>query len=113
MEDLESRLTWSEFREWANYEAAEPFGAVRDDWRAAYMLAVIANMVKGKNQKSFNPMDFAPTSVQDWFRVIQEAGRNREDLSRPAQGSQVSVPVHPTVTIFEEMYRDHVNYRRT
>lgn len=76
-----------------------------------FMLAVIANMVKGKNQKPFNPLDFAPESVHGWFQAIKDAGDQTRDLSKTTQGSQVNVPVHPSMVIFEEMYRDHVNNR--
>lgn len=108
LEELEGRLTGSEYREWAYYESLEPFGAVRDDWRAAFMLAVIANMVRGKNQKAFNPLDFAPESVHGWFRAIKEAERDTGDPTVGTTGGLVDTPTHPSMAIFDEMLIDHV-----
>lgn len=92
------------------YESLEPFGAVRDDWRAAYILAVIANMVRGKKQKPFNPMDFAPDSVVGWFRAIQEAGPKKDGSAQGRAREATNVPSHPSMAIFEDMIQDHVDH---
>lgn len=83
------------------YEALEPFGSIRDDWRTGFMLSVIANMLSEKRAQPFTPIDFAPESVNGWIRAIQESGR--EEL--PGDKAP-HPPTHPTIMIFDEMMKD-------
>lgn len=43
---------------WEAYEALEPFGELRADYRAASIACVIANINRAKNQKPFTLQDF-------------------------------------------------------
>lgn len=64
-----------EFAEWQAFERLEgELGPARDDWRAAMIAAVIANVNKDKGRKAFEPGDFIP----DWAAA---AGVKRQ-LSR-------------------------------
>lgn len=79
---------------------------MRDDWRIAYMLAVIANMIRDKNSPPFNPMDFAPDSVHSWLEAINAAGQEREEMTR--EKSPRPIPKSREMMIFDEMMKDHM-----
>ena len=104
-------MTPSEYREWATYEALEPFGSIRDDWRLGYMLASLANMMRGKNQVPFGPLDFAPESVQTWVNSLRKTGE--EDRAEAGGGVDVVPPKSQNTLIFEDMYKAHVNHSPT
>lgn len=44
--------------EWQAYWRLEPFGAYRDDWRFACLLAMLANMFRGKETAPIGPAEF-------------------------------------------------------
>ena len=39
-------------------ERIDPWGQLREDYRNAHLIAQVANMVRGKDQKPFTPEDF-------------------------------------------------------
>jgi len=47
-----------EFSEWQAFDYIEPFGDRRADWRMAQLLAMIANMFRGKRSKRAKLTDF-------------------------------------------------------
>lgn len=58
--ELEARMTYREFAEWAAYYRIEPWGEERADLRSGIQSATIANCNRGKNQQPFSPADFMP-----------------------------------------------------
>lgn len=54
-------LSSSQFDEWMQYAAVEPFGEERGDLRAGIVASVIANVHRRKNARAFRPSDFMPT----------------------------------------------------
>ena len=50
----------SEFRLWQAYAMIEPFGAVRGDIRSAIIAQTVANVHRGRGQRSYKIQDFMP-----------------------------------------------------
>lgn len=44
--------------EWRAFWQVEPFGVFRDDWRFACLLAMMANMFRGKETAPIQPQEF-------------------------------------------------------
>lgn len=71
------------YREWLAYFNLEPFGAWRDNWHAALIAAVIANVNRGKGT--------APISVSEFMYQDQEAAeRKREDARRKKEAEVIA-----------------------
>ena len=58
--ELLARIDSKELSEWMAYYEVNPFGSVRDDLQAGIIASTIANVNRGKNDKSFTPSDFMP-----------------------------------------------------
>ena len=58
--ELLARIDSRELSEWMAYYELNPFGSVRDDLQAGIIASTIANVNRGKNDKSFAPSDFMP-----------------------------------------------------
>ena len=58
--EMLARIDSKELSEWMAYYELNPFGAVRDDLQAGIIASTIANVNRGKNDKSFTPSDFMP-----------------------------------------------------
>lgn len=58
--ELLARIDSRELSEWMAYYEVNPFGSVRDDLQAGIVASTIANVNRGKNDKSFTPSDFMP-----------------------------------------------------
>ena len=58
--ELLARIDSKELSEWMAYYEVNPFGSVRDDLQAGIVASTIANVNRGKNDKSFTPSDFMP-----------------------------------------------------
>mgnify|MGYP003139586721 CR=1 FL=1 len=58
--ELLARIDSRELSEWMAYYELNPFGSVRDDLQAGIVASTIANVNRGKNDKSFTPSDFMP-----------------------------------------------------
>jgi len=67
-------LTAKQFMEWEHYARLEPFNELRDDYRAASIVQMIANVNRGKEQK--------PYALQD---VLIKFGEQEEDRPKPVQ----------------------------
>lgn len=49
-----------ELSEWAAYDLVEPFGPWREDLRSGIVASTVANALRGKNGRSYQPTDFVP-----------------------------------------------------
>jgi|TARA_R110002020_G_scaffold155495_3_gene336584 hypothetical protein len=58
--ELLARIDSKELSEWMAYYELNPFGTVRDDLQAGIIASTIANVNRGKSDKSFTPSDFMP-----------------------------------------------------
>jgi len=58
--EMLARIDSKELSEWMAYYELNPFGTVRDDLQAGIVASTIANVNRGKNDKSFTPSDFMP-----------------------------------------------------
>ena len=58
--ELLARIDSRELSEWMAYYELNPFGSVRDDLQAGIVASTVANVNRGKNDKSFTPSDFMP-----------------------------------------------------
>ena len=58
--ELLARIDSRELSEWMAYYELNPFGSVRNDLQAGIVASTIANVNRGKNDKSFTPSDFMP-----------------------------------------------------
>ena len=72
----------------------EPIGELRADWRTAYLMAGIFNIVREQGQEPFKPIDVASPWLREWYESLGalEAG-------------QVQKNAH--VSAFEELYAYH------
>ena len=52
--ELLARIDSKELSEWMAYYELNPFGTVRDDLQAGIIASTIANVNRGKNDKSFS-----------------------------------------------------------
>ena len=53
-------MTSQQFAEWAAFAAVEPFGDAREDYRLAYGLSVIVNMLRSPDSSPVTPLDLLP-----------------------------------------------------
>jgi len=81
--ELLARIDSKELSEWMGYFELNPFGSVRDDLQAGIIASTIANVHRGKNDKSFTPSDFMPymekpQQSEDDMQAVMEllAGKN-------------------------------------
>lgn len=51
--------------EWEAYYLIEPFGEYYEFWRAGLICSMIANLLRGKDQKVAKPEDFIPDVFKD------------------------------------------------
>jgi hypothetical protein len=56
--DILRGLTAKEFRGWEHYHELDPFTEVRDDYRTASIVQMIANVNRGLKQKPYKLSDF-------------------------------------------------------
>jgi hypothetical protein len=56
--ELERRMSAEELAEWQEYESIEPFGAWRDNWHAAQIVAAIYNVNRARGTPAFSVGDF-------------------------------------------------------
>jgi hypothetical protein len=74
--ELQARMSSREFSEWTLFYQQEPWGDERADYRAATIVAAIANTTRGKGQRVYQPADFMPhfgpreTEEQDWQQQL-------------------------------------------
>ena len=61
--ELLFRMDSYEMQEWLEYNKVEPL-EYRADLRAGIISAVIANVNRGKGQKSYKPSDFMPEAIK-------------------------------------------------
>jgi len=77
VQELQNRMTASEFQDWKAFYLLEPFGSLRDDHRAGTIAAVVANVHKKKGTTSYKATDFFPPyqpRVQEWqdqLRIVE------------------------------------------
>lgn len=101
VEELGSRMTSTEFRQWQEFAELEPFGGMHEDWRLGYLIANVLNPLRGKGKPPFTALDFAPSTVHKWVELLRET-------KAKANGGVPEMPKHPTVSIFEELLRDNL-----
>jgi len=73
--------------EWRAFGSLEPMGEERADFRMAYALSVIVNMLAGKDAEPVSPLDLMPRFLGD--------AEYQDRLESP--------PVHPSVREFERL----------
>lgn len=87
-------MTSRQLAEWMAYAAVEPFGEARADYRAAHALAVLVNLLTGR--------DAPPVAVQDLLpRVGALADDDRAQWE--AQAGEGEAVKHPNVIMFERI----------
>lgn len=63
--ELETRIEARELQEWMVYFSLEPWGAVREDYRAGVVASTLVNVNGGKKAgKAAQPKDFFPLYSQ-------------------------------------------------
>ena len=71
-------LTGVQLSEWEAYDKLDPIGTWREDFRSASLMALVSNMMKGKEDKANTPLDFMP----DWDKSKKEKTQSVEDMKR-------------------------------
>jgi len=51
-------LTAKQFMGWEHYAQLEPFNELRDDYRFASIVQILANLYRAKNQRPYSLQDF-------------------------------------------------------
>jgi tRNA uridine 5-carbamoylmethylation protein Kti12 len=84
------RLTARQFINWEIYDAIEPFGQLREDYRTAQIVSLLYNVNRGKHDKAKSVEDFLlkfeePQPKQTWqeqltYMKIFAAAQNRAYL---------------------------------
>jgi hypothetical protein len=75
-----------EFAEWVAFARVEPIGQAREDYRLAYLMAFLGNVLTARNRKSkekprvFEPQDFLP---KFWEAEIAAAEVESEQPAEP------------------------------
>lgn len=65
-----------QFAEWMAYAQVEPFGPLRDDYRAGVSAATVANVLgRRKGEPAVQPLDFFP-DVKGPTRADRQEDRN-------------------------------------
>ena len=82
-------MTSHQIAEWTAYSAVEPFGEERSDYRVAYALAVIVNLLGGK--------DGPPVKVQDFMPTVGALVGDDDDDGRTT--TEDAPPKHPNVLL--------------
>lgn len=63
--EIERGMPARELDDWAEYYAAEPWGAYRDNLHAGIIASVLVNGRPGRKQKTLGPGDFVLRSASD------------------------------------------------
>jgi hypothetical protein len=58
--EMLERMDARELDEWAAYYAVEPWGEAPSYWRNGLVCSMIANALRGKDQRAFEIGDFIP-----------------------------------------------------
>ena len=77
---LADKMPASLFNAWRQYSEIEPFGSPRDNWNAANICAILANVHR--------PNDAAPYSIDDFMYRDEFTQAEREAKKRNAQTMQ-------------------------
>lgn len=64
VEELHSRMSLGEFRQWARFLAEEPTVSERVDLVGGIISSTIANVNRGKSSKAYVPSDFMPIAAR-------------------------------------------------
>ncbi len=99
---LRASMTSRDWIRWQAYFAAEPFGSPREDFRAAYAMAQVANLHRDVKKRSqpYQPDDFYPGLAREETEE-EKAARFRETLFRDmpmrmgARGAEVNLDEVP------------------
>lgn len=67
-----AQMSTVEFERWQAYYELEPFGAWREDWRAALIASTMFNMWRGKNTAAAKIGDFMPKFTHEQQDVNQQ-----------------------------------------
>ena len=71
-----AHISSRELSEWAAFDAQEPIGERRVDLLVAYLMSLIANVNRGKDQKAFEVKDFL---LDFWPEQKRESGQSLEE----------------------------------
>lgn len=67
MAEIQARMSSLEFSRWQAYARLEPFGPLRDDYRAAQVVTMLGNINRDRKQhpEPFTPGDFFASLAPD------------------------------------------------
>lgn len=71
--EIEHEMPARELVEWIEYETLEPFGAWRDNWHAAVIASILANV----NRKPGTP----PVSMADFFYTDPATAQEQKEAA--------------------------------
>lgn len=58
--EMLERMDAAELAEWAAYYSIEPWGEASAHWRNGLLCSMVANAMRGKDQRPFEVADFIP-----------------------------------------------------
>lgn len=58
--EMLERMDAAELSEWAAYYRLEPWGEAPQYWRSGLLCSMVANALRGKDQRAFEVGDFIP-----------------------------------------------------
>ncbi len=85
-------MSSAELTEWMAFDAIEPFGDMRADYRNGILAALVANALGGE-QAAYTAIDFMPTLTEEQRRATSKALKN----ATPA-------PAEVNMETFEQIY---------
>jgi len=83
--ELQTSISSREFTEWIAFYNLDPFGAEREDLRAALVAATIANTTRGDAQDPYTTEQFMPKLGE---RALLPAGDTESDMPEPITPEQ-------------------------
>jgi hypothetical protein len=105
---LLSNLDSRELTEWMAYDLIEPFGPWREDLRAGIISSTIANALRSKGGRTYQPADFLP----QFGEQQQERMTPEQTIAAFAAAFRASPP-QPSRTPAPELRRQHARLSET
>ncbi|MCS7294432.1 MAG: DUF4035 domain-containing protein [Dehalococcoidia bacterium] len=82
--EAQRKVSAREFAEWMAYDRLDPIGRERDDWRAAALLTMLANLNRKKGRKPYTLKDFWP----QWHREEPDEDELRRKIDATMKALQ-------------------------
>lgn len=84
--DLERRMTMKEYEGWHRFFTKWRMPFEQADLSAALLSSIVANIMRGKDQPAFKPLDFRVSRRFGFDEPVEEAPKTEAEKHRAAFG---------------------------